>query len=92
MIFVDGMTKLFASVPKYIENPLNKFFHEIIPSVPEWLHRSEELILTGKHGREWEKGTTIKGQKPEAGINLGFALLIALSFIALFLIGMFMWG
>jgi NADH-quinone oxidoreductase subunit L len=92
MIFVDGMTKLFNSVPEYIENPLNKFFHEIIPSIPERLHRSEELILTGKYGQEWEKGTTIKGQKTEAGINLGFALLIALSFIGLFLIGMFMWG
>jgi NADH:ubiquinone oxidoreductase subunit 5 (subunit L)/multisubunit Na+/H+ antiporter MnhA subunit len=92
MIFVDGMTKLFTSIPKYIENPLNKFFHEIIPSVPERLHRSEGVIFPGKYEREWERGVPIEGQKPAAGINLGFALLIALFFMALFLIVMFMWG
>lgn len=90
MFFVDGMTKLFTSVPKYIENPLDKFFHKIIPSVPGRLHRSGRFILPVKYGREWEKGAPI--EEPAAGINLGFALLIALFFMALYLIAMFMWG
>jgi NADH-quinone oxidoreductase subunit L len=90
MFFVDGMAKLFNSVPKYIENPLNKFFHEIIPSIPEKLHRSGGDILQVKYGREWDREAPIEGQKPAAGINLGFALIIALFFMVLYLIVMFL--
>lgn len=90
MFFVGGMTKLFTSVPQYIENPLDKLFHEIIPSVPEGLHRSGRSILRVKHGRE--EGKEAPTKEPVVGISLGLALLLVLLFIALYLIAMFMWG
>ncbi len=92
MFFVDGMNKFFTSIPKYIENPLDQFFHEIIPSLPERLYCSGGIILSGKSKKEWERGTSKEGQKPATGIHLGFTLLTALFFIALFLIIMFIWG
>ncbi|OYT62380.1 hypothetical protein B6U67_04510, partial [Methanosarcinales archaeon ex4484_138] len=34
MFFVGGITKLYTFVPKYIEEPLDKVFHVILPAIP----------------------------------------------------------
>jgi len=34
MFFVGGTTRLYTFVPKYIEKPLDKLFHKLIPSIP----------------------------------------------------------
>ena len=34
MFFVGGITKLYTFAPKYIEAPLDKVFHGILPSIP----------------------------------------------------------
>ncbi len=90
MFFVGGMTKLFTSVPKYIENPLDKLFHKIIPSIPGRLYDGGRLILASKYGREEVEGAP--EEEPVVGISIGLALLLVLFCIALYLIAMFIRG
>jgi NADH-quinone oxidoreductase subunit L len=43
--FVEGMSKLFTPVPKYIEDPIDSVFHRLIPSIPGRIYDGM------KHGR-----------------------------------------
>ena len=90
MFFVGGITKVFSCVPKYIENPLDQLFHDLIPSVPGRLHRSGRFILPAQQAREEEKELSVA--EPSAGIDLGFALFLILSLVALYLTALFLWG
>ncbi len=50
LVFVGGMTKLFTSVPKYCEEPLNKVYHEFIPSLPRRIYEAGRVIQAGLEG------------------------------------------
>lgn len=88
--FVGGMIKLFTNVPNYIENPLDKLFHKIIPSIPGRIYSGGRLILASMYRREEIKGAPI--EERVIGISLGLALLLVLILIALYLVAMLIWG
>jgi NADH-quinone oxidoreductase subunit L len=82
--FASGVMKLSASVPGLIEDPLDRLFHNYIPSIPEGLYTMGSYVLG--HRR---KDGLAKGTPPEAsatGTRLGFALFLALLFVAAYLI------
>jgi len=87
-ILFSGMVKLSASMPRLIEDPLNNLFHRLIPSLPERMYSRGRLVLAGMYGKEEAKGKPL--EESMVGITLGFALMIALLFIALYLILMLM--
>jgi len=91
MFFVGGITKLYTFVPKYIESPLDKFFHKIIPSIPQKLYSGGRDTLASRYGQEEVKGAPAERQ-PVVGISLGYALLLVLLCIALYLIVMLIRG
>jgi NADH-quinone oxidoreductase subunit L len=72
--FVGGINTLAAAMPKYIEGPLNKVFHEFIPALPGGIHG---LI---KH---------MKTESKEMTFNLLYVILlfIVILFVMLFLGG-----
>jgi len=89
IFFVGGITRLFTSVPRYIEDPLDKVYHKIIPSIPGRFYSGGRDILASKYGREEVEGAPAE---PVVGISLGFALLLVLLFIALYLLAIFIRG
>ena len=91
MFFVGGVTKLYTLVPRYIESPLDKFFHKIIPSIPGRLYGSGRDVLASRYGQEEVKGAPAERQ-PVVGISLGYALLLVLLCIALYLVAMLIRG
>ncbi len=91
MFFVGGVTKLYTFVPKYIESPLDKFFHKIIPSIPGRLYGSGRDVLASRYGQEVVTEAPAERQ-PVVGISLGYALLLVLLCIALYLVAMLIRG
>ncbi len=89
MFFVGGIGKIFSCIPRYFENPLDKFFHSFIPSLPVKLHRSGKFLLPPK--QKQEKGVELFVAEQPTGIDLGFALFLIFFFITLYLIAMFIW-
>lgn len=46
--FVGIINKLYASTPKYIEEPLNKVFHGMIPAIPDRIYNIVKNMRTEK--------------------------------------------
>jgi NADH-quinone oxidoreductase subunit L len=89
-VVVGGMARLFNSVPRWIEDPLDKLFHHLIPSVPEGLYRMGRLMIGFPDTRRPVEGAWV--EVPTVGITLGFTLGLALLFIALYLIAILILG
>jgi NADH-quinone oxidoreductase subunit L len=69
--FVDGMIKLSDAVPKFIENPLDKFYHKGIPAIPRELYIGLKELRTETEYLPW---------------NLIYILLVFLFFLLIFLL------
>jgi NADH-quinone oxidoreductase subunit L len=83
-VVIQGVAKLYSFVPNGIEDPLDRFFHRFIPSIPERIHSQAILLLADREKRKELK--MAPPGNPSVGIGLGFALLLALLFFALYLI------
>jgi hypothetical protein len=82
--FASGVMKLSASVPKFIEDPLDSLFHKYLPSIPEGLYTMGAYVLGHRPKHGLDRGTP--PEVPAIGPSLGFALLLALLFVAAYLI------